>query len=83
MSLNVHFFAVCGKKRIEIPARQTPTDVSLRIQKAGNPVEEYCRWVVESANKKYKKEEMEYVKGFKEEVESFRKEGYQIVVEVW
>lgn len=78
MSLNVQFY-VTGRlngKTFEQPldfeALQTPTEVTYKIIKSPNPVQEYANWVLRSS---YNKDEkvFNYVKG-KYEIFNFGKD---------
>lgn len=51
MSLNIVFLAKRGKIEHEIPVWQTPTEVTMQIKKAKNPVEAYIEWVFENYSK--------------------------------
>jgi len=45
MSMNATFVAKQGKKVFKFDCFQTPTDVSLRLIKSKNPVDDYKKWV--------------------------------------
>ncbi len=82
MSLNIAFIAKLGKIEHEIPVWQTPTEVTMQIKKAKNPVEAYIEWVLKTTPKYNMDIAQEHIKNFKKQIKDFQDEGFQIVTEI-
>lgn len=82
MSLNIAFIAKRGKIEHKIPVWQTPTEVTMQIKKAKNPVEAYIEWVLKTTPKYDMDIAKEHIKNVNKQIKDFQDESFQIETEI-